>query len=104
MNCPPWLPPLHVGRRARHRRPSLMMMYTTLRTLSLGFAVVITSVSTSRRFVLKKNCEELRFRAASRSLFFAINVVRQLVHYRDHLWPCDFISVTSCCAYQAPLP
>ena len=98
VNCPPWLPSLHVGRRARHRRPSLMMNNTTLGFLSLDFAVVVTSASTFCTFILKKNLEELRFLVASRSIFFAINVVRQLVHHRDHLWSCDFISVTSYCA------
>ena len=54
-------------------------------TLFLGYAVIITSENTSRRFLRKKNREELRCRAASRWISCAIRVINKLVSCRGHL-------------------
>ena len=55
------------------------MKITTFGTLPLVYAATITLVSASKIFLLKKNWDELRYRAASRCIFFAIKVFNKPV-------------------------
>ena len=71
--------------------------------MSLGYAVITTSASSSRRFLLKKSLEELRCRAALRWIFYAMKVISKPICYRGHLRRLSMLSAFDR-AYQPPLP
>ena len=67
---------------------SPMTKNTTFGTQSLGYVVISTLESTSRRFLLKKG-EELQYHVALRWIFFATRAISRLGHRRRHLWLSD---------------
>ena len=71
--------------------------------MSLGYAVITTSASSSRRFLLNKSLEKLRCRAASRWIFYEIKVISKPICYRGHLRRLSMLSAFHR-AYQPPLP
>ena len=66
---------LHVHPCTRLSPLSPMPKNTTFGILSLGYAVTIASAGTSRRFLLKNNWEDLRCRAASRWIWYAMRAI-----------------------------